>query len=302
LPPETLDMPRRTLPPLATRLRVYAYELVKTFGLFSVLPVLSIGQALRDETQPGWYTYSINITQYFALPLVAAVKLVLALALASGAAELWGTEAGAALGVIAYLALSGGMHLDGFADTMDALFAAGTKDPRTVMRDPRVGALGVVYLVFFLALYGLFAGIALNQWLAEPTPGLTAALLAAAISPRLFCHALVMASFGRGFENDRLTRVTPPYPWWRDGPGQVAVTFSWWGLILAILVFASGAPGAVLLLLALGGLGYLVIASYTLRRRVLPTLGFVNGDVLGFAICLAELTHWLLVALIFAAA
>lgn len=288
------------MPSLRTRLRVYAYELVKTFGLFSVLPVLSLGQALRDETRPEWYTYSINLTQYFAMPLVATAKLAIALALGAGAATLWGDGVGAGLAVVGYLALSGGMHLDGFVDTMDALFAAGTKDPKTVMRDPRVGALGVVYLIFYLALYGLFGGVAIHTWLAAPTPGLTAALVAAVMSPRLFCHALVAISFGRGFENDRLTQVTPPYPWWRGGPRLAAITVAWWAFLIGMLIVAAGGDGGLLGVLALGLLGHAGIGLYTLRKRVLPTLGFVNGDVLGFAICLAELTHWLAIALVFA--
>ena len=292
-------MPPPAMPPLATRLRVYTYELVKTFGLFSVLPVLSLGQALRDETRPDWYTYSINVTQYYALPLVALVKLAIALVLSYGAAGLWGEAAGAVLGVIGYLALSGGMHLDGFADTMDALFAAGTKDPGQVMRDPHVGALGVVYLLFYLALYGLFGGLVLHTWLVASTPAMTAALALVAVSPRLFCHALVAISFGRGFENDRLTKVTPPYPWWRGGGRGLVLTLAWWAVLVGAILFGSGFSGDVLALLVLGVLGHLAIALYILKGRVLPTLGFINGDVLGFGICLAELAHWCLVALFF---
>jgi cobalamin synthase len=287
------------MPPLRTRLRVYAYETVKTFGLFSVLPVLRLGQALRDEARPEWYTYSINLTQYYAMPVVALVKLAIALAAAYGTGQLWGEAAGAAIGVIGYLALSGGMHLDGFADTMDALFAAGTKPAREAMRDPHVGALGVVYLLIYLALYGVLAGLSLQAWLAQPTPALAAALVAAAIGPRVFCHTLVLASFGRGFENDRLTQVTPPYPWWRGGMFAVASALGWWAVLLAgVVALGQGSP-LVLAVIALGALGEAGIALYTLRKRVLPTLGFINGDVLGFAICLAELWHWLLIALIF---
>ena len=287
------------MPPLRTRLRVYAYEVLKTFALFSVLPVVPLSRALRDEAKPELYTYSINIIQYFAMPLVGLVKLAIALALALGAATLWGDAAGAALAVIAYLALSGGMHLDGFADTMDALFAASAKPAAEVLRDPHVGALGVVYLLIYLALYALFAGLAVDAWLAAPGPVLTAAVASVAVAPRVFCHGLVMASFGRDFQNDRLTRVTPPYPWWRGGRPVNLAGVAWWAMLaLAILAVSGGSP-AVLGLLAAGALGQLALAGYALKQRILPTLGFINGDVLGFTICLGELIHWLLVALIF---
>lgn len=286
-------------PSISQRLRVYAYELVKTFGLFSVLPVLRVGQALRDEGRAEWYTYSINLTQYFALPLVGAVKLALALALGWAAAAPWGPGIGAALAVIAYVGLSGGMHLDGFADTMDALFAAGTKDARVVLRDPHVGALGVVYLILYLALTGVFAGLAVWAWLTAPSAALTGALLLVAVSPRLLCHGLVAVSFGRGFENDRLVQVIPPYPWWPRGSRRLPATLAWWALQLAAILGLAGGAAELWLLLALGAAANLGLALYTLRRRVLPTLGFINGDVLGFTICLSELAHWVLVALLF---
>ncbi len=287
------------MPPLRTRLRVYAYEVIKTFALFSVLPVVPLSRTLRDGDRPELYTYSINIIQYFAMPLVGLAKLAVALALAFGAAALWGDPAGAAIGVIGYLALSGGMHLDGFADTMDALFAASSERAEAALRDPHVGALGVVYLLIYLALYGVFAGLAVDAWLAAPGPVLTAALATAAISPRVFCHGLVMVSFGHGFQNDRLTKVTPPYPWWRGGRPVNLAGVAWWAVLaLAILAVSGGSP-AVLGLLVLGALGQLALAGYALKQRILPTLGFINGDVLGFTICLGELTHWLLIALIF---
>ena len=289
-------------PPLPPRLRVYAYDVVKTFGLFSVLPVLPLANALRDPARAAWYGYTIHLVQYATLPLVGLVKMALALALAWGAAGLWGPAAGAALGVIAYQALSGGMHLDGFADTMDALFAAGTKNPRVAMRDPNVGALGVVYLIFYLALFGLFGGLVLHAWLTAPEPALAAALMAAlfaaAVGPRLLCHALVVTRFGKGVENDRLTQVTPPYPWWRDR-GRLWPAVLWWASLVAVLALAGGGAAPLLWLLGFGLLGNVFVAGYVLRHRVLPTLGFVNGDVLGFAICLSELLHLILAALVF---
>lgn len=287
-----------TKPALAVRLRVYAYELVKTFGLFSVLPVISLSEALRDPARKDWYDHAINVTQYVALPIVGVVKLGLALALGYGAAALWGAGPGAAIALIAYLALSGGMHLDGLADTFDALFCAGVKDPRVAIRDPHVGALGVVYLLFYLALYGVFGWLVLRAWLQGPTPALTAALLTVAVSPRILCHALVAVGFGAGFERDRLTRVDPPYSWVRVGEPRWAAPL-WWAMLLTAVALVGGGDPRVLAVLIVGVGASLVLAEGVLRRRILPTLGFINGDVLGFTICLAELLQFLIVALVF---
>jgi len=66
--------------------------------------------------------------------------------------------------VIALLALvTGGLHLDGFADTLDGIFGGRGDKARIleIMKDSRIGAIGVVGLVFllmlkFVSLDGLF--------------------------------------------------------------------------------------------------------------------------------------------------
>ena len=55
--------------------------------------------------------------------------------------------------VLALLALTGALHADGLIDTCDAVFAHATPDRRLeIMRDPHVGAFGVVGLVGIVAL------------------------------------------------------------------------------------------------------------------------------------------------------
>lgn len=65
-------------------------------------------------------------------------------------------------GVVAVLipmALTGGIHLDGFTDTSDALCSYGDREKRlAILKDPHVGAFGVMYLVALLPLQtGLYA-------------------------------------------------------------------------------------------------------------------------------------------------
>jgi adenosylcobinamide-GDP ribazoletransferase len=63
-------------------------------------------------------------------------------------------HAAAALGLLAWVWLTGALHLDGLADLTDAL-AASHRDPQrffTVLADPHLGAFGVVSIVLMLIL------------------------------------------------------------------------------------------------------------------------------------------------------
>lgn len=69
--------------------------------------------------------------------------------------------ASAAVGVIALIALSGGLHLDGWVDMCDGL---GSRAPRLraleIMKDSHVGAFGVIGAISLLLLkFGLLAGL-----------------------------------------------------------------------------------------------------------------------------------------------
>lgn len=65
----------------------------------------------------------------------------------------------AAGAVLLPVALTGGIHLDGFADTCDALCSFGDREKRLeILKDPHIGAFGVLWLlVLLLVQFGLFA-------------------------------------------------------------------------------------------------------------------------------------------------
>lgn len=64
----------------------------------------------------------------------------------------------AAVLAAADIAVTGGMHMDAVADTMDGLFCYGDRDKRlSVMRDSRIGAYGVIGIVLLILFkYALF--------------------------------------------------------------------------------------------------------------------------------------------------
>ncbi|UCD55423.1 MAG: adenosylcobinamide-GDP ribazoletransferase [Candidatus Omnitrophota bacterium] len=70
----------------------------------------------------------------------------------------------AALMLTISVIITGGIHLDGFADTCDGLYAGKSKqEALKVMRDPHIGAVGAISVASLLILkFALFYGISLN--------------------------------------------------------------------------------------------------------------------------------------------
>ena len=59
----------------------------------------------------------------------------------------------AAMTLAVWIALTGGLHLDGLGDSFDGLGYAGSRERRLeIMRDPRIGAFGVTGLALILLL------------------------------------------------------------------------------------------------------------------------------------------------------
>ena len=113
-------------------------------------------------------------------------------ALLAGALALLGFFLPAAPGVSAALIvalwawLTGGLHLDGLADTADAAAAGGDRARRlAVLQDPRAGPAGVVAIVLVL-----FAKVAALTHLLQAGAAITALVIAPAIG-----RSLVVAAF-----------------------------------------------------------------------------------------------------------
>ena len=84
------------------------------------------------------------------------------------------SELTAFLVLLAWVILTGGLHLDGFGDSCDGLLA--TVDPARrleIMKDPRAGSWAVIGLVLLL----------LGKWLSIPQPAAAAADSATSAGP-----------------------------------------------------------------------------------------------------------------------
>lgn len=173
----------------------------------------------------------------------------------------------ALLTVTAWKLTTGGLHLDGLADSLDGLMGRDPQQRLSIMRDSRIGTFGAVGLILVLLLA--------VASLAELSPTWRWRVLVAAPAVGRAAPPLLATLFG---------------PALGGGQGAIFVrNVRPAGASLAVLWAGSVALGV------LGGLGLLVLgvgalvavgAGLFLSRR----LGGVTGDVLGAAVELTELS------------
>jgi len=93
----------------------------------------------------------------------------------------------ALLMIIIYIWLTGGLHLDGFADTTDALFSARDREKMMeIMKDSRLGAFGAIGLILLIMTYWMSFTVVLPEYsmvlLIMPVFGRVAAIMSTCFS------------------------------------------------------------------------------------------------------------------------
>lgn len=168
--------------------------------------------------------------------------------------------------------ITGGLHLDGFADTVDAV--SSHKDMETklkILKDPNSGAFAVIYTVcYFTVTVGLW-----SQYSENP-------VFIWAI-PIIYCMSKVLgALFVVGVEPARKSGLAYMFSSGADK--------KWSSNVLYLELFA-------LLLLLLGGsfelfaaiFAVICLAATVFVRQVKRLFGGITGDLIGFFICISEL-------------
>ncbi len=171
---------------------------------------------------------------------------------------------GAALVVACWAAITGGIHLDGLADSADAWLGGHGNPERAmeIMKDPRAGsaavvAVGILFLLKFAAVYTLLAA---GSW----WPIALAPALGRALSLSLFLTTPYVRP--GGLASDQVKHLPRTLAW-----ALVAACVAWglwlgqWAMLLAAL--------ALLL---------------WLRRRLIARLGGTTGDTAGALLELGE--------------
>lgn len=206
-------------------------------------------------------------------PLVGlAVGAVLWLWLALAGWLGFGAVFTAALALLLPIALSGGIHLDGFCDTCDALSSHQSRERKLeILKDSHTGAFAIIccglYLLVFFA-----AGCA-----AAPAGG---AVLALALGPA-FSRSL-SGLFAVTLPNARGTGLLATFTGPMDAVKARGVLAAWAVLTGGAMVAADVRTG----LAALAGAGLACVYYVVTARR---QFGGVTGDLAGFFLQLCEL-------------
>jgi adenosylcobinamide-GDP ribazoletransferase len=227
----------------------------------SFLTILPVGKILPSEEKGLARSMAFFPLVGLVIGLLSASGYYLLTLLFPKSLVLWLT-----IGLLVFL--TRGLHLDGFADTMDGVASGGTKEKiLEVMRDSRIGAFGVVGLILLIgAKY-----YALDQ---ISNPSLPYSLILMAVMGR---NSMVLVCYRSAYArpNEGLGR-----PFTKNlGSREMVLS----------LVSASGI--ASLLMGLKGILVFLGICLFSLGYRFFfkKKLGGVTGDILGAANELAEL-------------
>jgi adenosylcobinamide-GDP ribazoletransferase len=114
-------------------------DLLNAFSFLTILPT-------------GWLKPDLNRSPGWAFSFYPLVGLVIGLLVSAVAAiRFLPADVTAFLALAAWVALSGGLHLDGFADSCDGLFATVSPERRLeIMKDPRAGSWAVIGVTLLL--------------------------------------------------------------------------------------------------------------------------------------------------------
>ena len=241
--------------------------------LGSPVPAVEFLTVLRWRRAP-LHTSDAVARALWAFPVVGLVIGLAIFGVERAGREFLPAPGVAVVVLIAWVVVTGGLHLDGLADAADGLFGGRTREQRlTIMHDVRTGTWGTITVS--LALLSKFAFV-----LALPEGGRFGALLLAPVVGRgLVVGAMAAAPYARpdGFGRD-LHRTA------RWAPALLAGA-----AVLGTAVFAFG-PGAIIAALAAAVVTAAVVL-YAQRR-----LGGLTGDVDGALIEVTEIATLLAIS------
>ncbi|MFZ5631811.1 MAG: adenosylcobinamide-GDP ribazoletransferase [Bacillota bacterium] len=192
-------------------------------------------------------------------PLVGLVLGGLLIAIDKLACFLFPPAAASAVVVVGLVLLTGGLHLDGFMDTMDGFFCGRPRERMLeIMRDSRVGAFGVVGVFCLLLLkFALLTGLA-------GTDRFPALIMIAVFGRWAMTYAIARFPYAR---EEGLGKLYSRY----TGTPELAVASL---TALAAAVAAGGAGGVIIFFIS-------ALCAHLLCVYFSRILGGLTGDTYG---------------------
>ena len=212
---------------------------------------------------------------FYSLPLIGIIRglteyLLYILSLYLG----FSSVLYAALSVAVIVLLTGGIHLDGYADTIDAVFCHGDIEKRRqVLSDAHTGAFAVIYtILYFIVLFASFE----NMY--DKNIPVFIFILVFTISRvlSLFLIALVPSSANKGLLYIFSSK--------ENKKSLLIYAFSL-SLVFVFLTYILISYKFMLILLLI-----LVIISIILIKYFKKVFGGISGDLAGFSICIYEIS------------
>jgi adenosylcobinamide-GDP ribazoletransferase len=181
--------------------------------------------------------------------------------------------------VLLPLLLTGGIHMDGYLDTCDALASLQSREKRlSILKDVHIGAFAVIKgMMYLLALVGVYSEDALQLSL----PLACGFVLSRSVS------MVMLAALNNARGEGMLHALQEGAP--RRSILQSAALFGFLACLIPLLLFP---------LPALAGMAAVMLSTVRFQRLALKEFGGITGDLAGYCIQHAEL--WWAVGLIIA--
>lgn len=234
-------------------------------SLFTVIPAARPAQLCLQRAEGARAVMWMPVVGAL-VGAVAATVLVVVESVTEGP---MGTLLASALAVLVLAMMTGGMHLDGLADTVDGLGSRrAPRDALAVMRKSDIGPFGVTALLFVLLLQ-----VSALAAVSASGSGVAAVMLAVVTS-----RAAVVMAAGRHVPSAHPQGFGALVAGTVGRRTEFAIIAS---LVLAVGTVAAiaGPPSAVIRFLGALGVGLLI--ADLLRRKVQRRLGGMTGDVFG---------------------
>ncbi|MCF8018989.1 MAG: adenosylcobinamide-GDP ribazoletransferase [Vallitaleaceae bacterium] len=168
--------------------------------------------------------------------------------------------------ILIYLAMVGGLHLDGLADYMDGIFSGRTKDRMLeIMSDSRIGSFGVIGLCLYFI--GMYTGLQFSSW--------QVVLLAPVVARTMAVWVIGFGTYAK-----------------KDGMGKRLIDYGrpWHGLSMLMILTAALFFWQPILIKYVF---MILFGTVLLLRWTTKQMGGITGDVIG-AVIESTQVFWLL--------